>query len=263
MGIALLIAVTYWAIFVVDESFSWQTLVRPIVTGPIVGLVLGDVKAGCIMGGLLEAVYMGIVSVGGGAPADAFGATIICTTFVINGGLSNEAALALALPIGTLTARLGQLDVPMHAYFVQLFDKYIEKGDTKKFCTLQRCYRLFTRTFKILVIFLAVWIGADNVQLVFDYLPAFILDGLTVAGGLLPAVGLGILTSMIFNKQQGAWLFIGFALSAYLGLGTMAVAIIAGCAAVLTFFNDSEAQSHYAVENVARQDLEKEEDFFS
>lgn len=264
MGIALMIALTYWAIFVVDESCSWQALVRPIVTGPIVGLVLGDLPTGCIMGGLLEAIYMGIVSVGGGAPADAFGATVICTTFVINGGLSTEAALALALPIGTLTARITQLVLPMHAYFVRVFEKYLEKGDTRKFCILQQAYRFcIARLFQTITIFLAVWLGAENVQQVFNYLPAFILDGLKVAGGLLPAVGLGILTSMIFNKQQGAWLFVGFALSAYLGLGTMAVAILAGCAAIIIFYNDVEMQSKLQSITVNTIKDTGEEDFFS
>lgn len=264
MGTALFVALTYWLIFVIDESFSWQALVRPIVTGPIVGLVLGDLETGCIMGGMLEAVYMGIVSVGGGAPADAFGATVICTTFVISGGLSMEAGLALALPIGTLTARIPQLILPIHAYFVLKFEKYAEEGDTKKFCRLQQAYRfIVARLVQTIVIFFAIWIGADNVQAVFDYLPEFILQGLTVAGGLLPAVGLGILTSMIFNKQQGAWLFIGFALSAYLGLGTMAVAILAGCAAVITFFNDSELQNTMAVKSIAVGSDGDEEDFFS
>lgn len=265
MGTAIFVALTYWLIFVVDESFSWQALVRPIVTGPIVGLVLGDLQTGCIMGGMLEAVYMGIVSVGGGAPADAFGSTVICTTFVISGGLSMEAGLALALPIGTLTARIPQLILPLHAYFVLKFEKYLETGDTKKFCILQQAYRfVIARSVHTAVIFFAVWIGAENVQAVFDYLPEFILQGLKVAGGLLPAVGLGILTSMIFNKQHGAWLFIGFVLSAYLGLGTMAVAILAGCAAVITFFSDSELQNMLASRKMAAQtDDAGEEDFFS
>lgn len=264
MGTAFFIAITYWLIFVIDESFSWQALVRPIVTGPIVGLVLGDLETGCIMGGLLEAVYMGIVSVGGGAPADAFGSTVICVSFVISGGLSMEAGLALALPIGTLTARIPQLILPLHAYFVLKFEKYLETGDTKKFCILQQAYRfMISKSVQTVVIFFAIWIGAENVQAVFDYLPKFILQGLSVAGGLLPAVGLGILTSMIFNKQQGAWLFIGFVLSAYIGLGTMAVAILAGCAAVITFFSDSELQSALATRKPALAEDTIEEDFFS
>lgn len=259
METALIVAMAYWAIFVLDESFSWQALVRPIVTGPIIGLVLGDLQTGAIMGGLIEAIFLGIVSVGGGAPADAFGSTIICTTFVIRGGIPMEAGLALAFPIGTLTARISQLVLPMHAYLVRVFEKFAENGESKKFVTLQQAYRFcFSRLFHSITIFLAIWFGAERVQSVFDYLPTFVLDGLGVAGGMLPAVGLGILTSMILNKRQGAFLFIGFALSAYLDLGTMAVAILAGAVAVIVFFNDAELQSKLG----ASKTKEIGEDFF-
>lgn len=258
MKIALLVAFTYWAIFVIDESFSWQAMVRPIVTAPIVGMILGDVKTGIIMGGLLEAIFMGIVSVGGGAPADAFGSTVISTTFVITGGLSMEAGLALAFPIGTLTGRLSQIALPMHALLIKVFEGYVEKGDTKSYRRLQQAYRfLFSRLLHTITIFFAVWIGADAVAGVFNALPPFVLDGLRVAANLLPALGLGILASMIFNKEQGAFLFLGFAMAAYLGLDTMAVAIIAGSVAVLSFFSDVKAKQN--IVTVAND----EEDFFS
>jgi len=254
MYTALIIAMTYWVIFVVDESFSWQALVRPIVTGPIVGLILGDLRTGIIMGGSLEAIYMGVVSIGGGAPADAFGSTIICVTYVISGGLSVEAGLALAFPIGTLTARLGQLVLPMHAYLIKIFEKYVEAGDTKGYVRLQQAYRfLFSRLFHTITIFLAIWIGADTVTKVFDVLPPFVLSGLSIAGGLLPALGLGILTTMIWNNELGAFIAIGFAMSAYLGLDTMAIAIIGGAIAVLVFFADAKS----------RNNNKEEEDLFS
>lgn len=42
---------------------------RPIVTGPIVGLILGDVHTGIVMGASLELVMMGIVGIGAGHAA--------------------------------------------------------------------------------------------------------------------------------------------------------------------------------------------------
>lgn len=279
MKLALIVAFTYWAIFVVDESFGWQAFVRPIVCGPIIGFVLGDLKTGCEIGASLEAIYMGIVSVGGGSPADAFGATIICTTFVIDGGLSRGAALALAFPIGTLTQQVTQLALPMHGYFVKKFDQYAAAGDTKKFAFLQQSYRfLIARLFQTTVIFLAILLGAKSVSAVFDFLPKFILTGLTVSGNMLPVVGMGILLSMIWNKEAGAFLFVGFALTAYLKLDTMAVAVFAACIAVIVFFNDSGLQEKLAglkahqkavpaandnASDSNQNNSEDEEDFFS
>lgn len=42
---------------------------RPIVMGPLVGLVLGDVNAGLAVGATLELAFMGNVTIGSGAAA--------------------------------------------------------------------------------------------------------------------------------------------------------------------------------------------------
>jgi len=258
MTTALIVALTYYVIYVVDNSLAWQALVRPIVTGPIVGLVLGDLQTGIIMGGLIEAIYMGVVSIGGGAPADAFGATVITVAFVISGGLSLEAGLALAFPIGTLTSRLNQLIIPMHGFFIGIFEKFSAEGNTRGYAIMHQSYRFFARSIHLVVIFLAVWLGAEAVTNVFNQLPPYAVAGLQIAGRMLPAVGLGILTSMIFNKELGGFFFVGYVLSAYMGLGTMGIAILAGGVAVVFFYIDVEKNSKLA-SNTAKNDGE---DFF-
>jgi len=238
---ALLCALVYYGVFVLDEAFSWQALTRPIVYGPIVGLVLGDLYTGCVMGAYLEAIYMGIISAGGGSPADNKSAAVICTAFVIAGGLSTDAAVALAIPIGTIMAALTKLIVPIHTAGVALFERYAAEGNSKAFCRLQNVYRFIVpQTIQTLVVFFAVWFGAGAVSSAFNALPQFIITGLGVAGNLMPALGLGILLSMTFEKRYLPWLVIGFALSAYAGLSTIAIAVLAGSAAILVFYQDSE-----------------------
>lgn len=265
--VAFAAAAVYWVVFVCDESLSWQTFVRPIVIGPIMGLVLGDLTTGCIMGASFEAIYLGIISAGGGAPADAYSATIICTTFVIAGGLSQEAATALAIPVGTIMNMLGRLIVPIHTIPIAYFEKWAKEGNTKAYCRLQQAYRfLIPRTIQTCVVFIAVFAGSDAMTAVFAQMPQFILDGLQVAGNFMPALGLGILLSMTFKIKYLPWLFIGFGLSAYAGLSTIAIAVFAACAAVLTFFQDSELKERFAAVSAAPASAgadNDEEDFFA
>ena len=47
---ALLAALVYYAFNIMDCLLGWQVLVRPIVLGPMVGLVLGDFKTGITWG---------------------------------------------------------------------------------------------------------------------------------------------------------------------------------------------------------------------
>ncbi len=41
---------------------------RPVVMGPLVGLILGDVYTGLLVGGTLELVWMGMVPLAGAQP---------------------------------------------------------------------------------------------------------------------------------------------------------------------------------------------------
>ena len=259
LSIALKVALTYWGIFVLDETFAWQTLVRPIVTGPIMGFVLGDIQTGIIMGAALEGVYMGIVNTGGAAPADAFSATVICVAFVIAGGMDMEAGLALALPIGTLMRQCGPLAQPIHGYFVKVFEGYLSRGDTKRFERLQRVYRfLFSRLVHTIVIFFSIAIGVENVEKVMTSLPGFILSGLSAAGSMLPAVGIAVLLTMTWTKELGAFFVFFYVFAAYLGLDSMAVALIGISIAVIAFFIDAENKR-----NKSDVISTEEEDFFA
>lgn len=263
---ALIVSLVYYFIYVLNDSgASSFGFFRPIFTAPVVGLLLGDFRTGLIMGAELEAIYMGIVGFGGSTPADATSAACICTAYVIIGGMDIDAAMALALPFGTIIARANQLSTPLQAYFVPKFQKYAEAGDDKKYICAHLAYRfLISKSLQAIAIFLAVWLGANRITTALGYLPDFVMNGLTVAGGLLPAVGLGVLCSLTLNLKQAAWLFVGFAMAAYLGLGNMAIAIFGGAAALLTFFRETRepetAPAAVTTEDKADSD---EEDFFN
>lgn len=64
---------------------GWYTITRPLVSGMIVGLILGDMKQGIIMGVAIQTVYIAMVTPGGQMPADlnfvAFPAIAPCDAF--------------------------------------------------------------------------------------------------------------------------------------------------------------------------------------
>ena len=104
---------------------------RPLVLGPLVGLILGDFTTGIIIGASLELVMMGVVGIGSATPPDTVSGTILATAFAITSGLDVSAAVALALPIATLGQLVGILDRTANAYFVSMADKAAERGDYK------------------------------------------------------------------------------------------------------------------------------------
>ena len=90
---------------------------RPLVLGPLVGLILGDFVTGIIVGGSLELVMMGVVGIGSATPPDTISGAILATAFAIVSKLDISAAVALALPIATLGQLIGILDRTLNSYF--------------------------------------------------------------------------------------------------------------------------------------------------
>ena len=102
------------------ELIGFTMLNRPIVIGPLVGLFLGDLHTGVIIGASLEAVFMGVVNIGGASAAEPGIATAVGTAFAIMLGKGSEVALTLALPIGILGL---QIKTVLYIFIVGMFAK--------------------------------------------------------------------------------------------------------------------------------------------
>ena len=77
-----------------------------------------------------------------------------------------------------------------------------------------------------LVAFLGILFGSDAVSTLMDAIPDVVMNGLTVCGGLLPAVGMAMLMKMLWDKKICMFYFLGFVLSAYMNLPLIAIAVI-------------------------------------
>lgn len=49
---------------------GWYTLGRPLVSGLVIGIIMGDVLTGIILGGAIQMLYIGLVTPGSAMPAD-------------------------------------------------------------------------------------------------------------------------------------------------------------------------------------------------
>ena len=61
-------------------------LERPLVLGPIIGLILGDFGTGLFVGASLELVFMGAQAIGGSVPSNVAIASALGTTAAILSG---------------------------------------------------------------------------------------------------------------------------------------------------------------------------------
>ena len=136
------------------ELVGFTMLNRPIVIGPLVGLFLGDLHTGVIIGASLEAVFMGVVNIGGASAAEPGIATAVGTAFAIMLGKGSEVALTLALPIGIRS---------LHLYCRYVCKNLRPSGGRRKRKT-DRCSSLWALGCKLVFIFL-VRIFRDPVRI--------------------------------------------------------------------------------------------------
>lgn len=208
--------------------FGQQMLERPLVTGPLVGLILGDLQTGIIVGSSIELVMMGIAGIGATTPPDVVAGGILGTAFAIMSGLSVEAAIALALPIAMLAQSLGILDRTINGVFNHWADKSAEVGDYKgvEKAYWSGAFLFFLTSFT--VVFLGAFLGSTVIGGFVESIPQFVLDGLKAASGMLPALGIAILMQLIMDKSNAGFLVLGFVLAAIMGVSTTGIALIAG-----------------------------------
>lgn len=223
------------------ESFlGYGQFGRPIISGVVVGWALGDVETGLMVGATLELAFIGNFAIGGALPPDIYTGGILAAAFAITTDTGVEGALALALPIATLALLLKNVVYIFgRGYFVHKADKYAEEGNDKKVARMH-VYGNLVYTIPIaLLTGLAFKFGGDTVKVILDAVPAFIMKGLTVASGILPALGFAMLASMIMNKKVAPYFFLGFAITAYLQIPVLGIAIFAIIIAYLVVNSNS------------------------
>lgn len=200
---------------------------RPIVTGTLVGVILGDVTMGLTLGATLELFYMGSISMGAYIPPDDLVGGILATAFAIHGGLSAETALTLSMPIAVLSMGFKNVIYALATFICSYADKFAEKGNTAGINIIHFGISAIKMLNSFLWCFLGYYLGVDAVVATINGLPSQIVDGLSVAGGILPAMGFALLLNMVLNKKSIPFYFLGFILAASFGASILTVLMIA------------------------------------
>jgi len=201
-------------------------LQRPIVLGPLVGLVMGDMQAGIIMGATLELAMIGAISVGAYNPPDLISGTILGVSLAISSGAGADAALTLGIPIATVMLAVDTaFGQPIMLFFIHRCDKHAETGNIKAFNRSMFIAGYAQSIFGIICIPLAFYFGADAVAKLLGVIPEFVQTGMDITAALLPALGFAMLAQTMMNKKVAPFFFIGFFLVAYLKISTTGVAI--------------------------------------
>lgn len=240
---ALLIAL--WAgIAGIDLFNGLFHIHRPVFTGMVVGVILGDVKTGLITGATLELIWMGAVPLAGAQPPNVVIGGIIGTAFAILANVDPKIAVGIAVPFAV--AMQGAITLVFTAFspLMHKADEYAEDANTKGIEKINYAGMLILFVLNAIIAFLPVYFGADVAEAVVAKMPEWLIGGLEVAGGIMPAIGFAMLLKIMYKKEYMAFLIIGFVLVAYFELPILAVALIGLAVALYDYYiNNSKGKS--------------------
>lgn len=229
---------------------------RALVLSFGVGIVCGDLKTALQCGAIAELAFMGFgVGAGGTVPPNPIGPGIIGTLMAITmDGVTPESALSLSIPFAVAIQFLQTAIYTVRAGAPESANNALKKQDFGKF----RLHSNLTILLFALVGFLLGFLGAysmDTLSKLVALVPAWLLKGLTVAGGMLPAIGFAMIMSVMLKKEVVPFALLGYFLAAYLGVPVIGIAIV-GTVFALKHYNDA---GNVAVAQAATEEVEHDD----
>ncbi len=227
IGLALLLSIVGGLAYLGRRIGGDSQFERPIVLAPIVGLILGDVTTGIKIGGTLELIFIGAAAIGGAVPPNVVMATVLGTTFAIRNDQGVEAALLVAIPTAVLAVAFELLAKGSCSFLVHRADAAAEEANGRKILGVVWIGNAIHFFAYAVPLFLALYYGESAVKTMTDALDGRANDALSAAAAILPAVGFGILLTVLYTRALFPLFLVGFALAAYTDFTVIGVALVA------------------------------------
>lgn len=200
---------------------------RPVVLGPLVGLILGDLHTGILTGGTLELVWMGLAPLAGAQPPNVIIGTIVGTAFAITTGVKPEVAVGVAVPFAVAVQMGITFLFSIMSGVMSRADRMAASADTKGIERINYLALLALGVFYFLCAFMPIYFGAEHAKTAIDVLPERLIEGLGVAGGIMPAIGFAVLLKIMMKNAYIPYFILGFVGAAWLKLPVLAIAAAA------------------------------------
>lgn len=231
-----ILALSLYAFIAINDIIHCDLgLNRPIIAGFFAGAVMGDVVLGLSIGATLQLMVLGVSSFGGSSIPDFMSAALIGTALSVIAGKGMEFGIGLAVPVGMLLVQLDVFARFLNTFIQHRADVYAENCELEK---IERVHVLGLFTWglsRAIPVAVCLIFGSEITQAMIKIMPDWLMSGLKVAGGLLPAVGIAILLKYLPTKKYIPFLLFGFVLAAYLKIPMLGVAIAGAAFSILVY----------------------------
>jgi len=207
---------------------------RPLIACTLTGLVLGDLRAGIILGGSLELIALGWMNIGAAQSPDSALASVIATILVVIGGQDTQAGIAIALPVAVAGQVLTVIVRTITVAFQHAADRAAEDAAFNKIIFIHFS-ALIMQAMRVAIpaTVVAAFADANAVKTFLDSIPSVITGGLAVAGGMIVVVGYAMVLNMMSIPYLMPFFYLGFVVAGYLDFSLLAFGAIGLIAALL------------------------------
>lgn len=246
--ISIIVGIDFW----LEGLFIF----RPIIVCTLTGLILGDLQLGLLAGGLTELAFAGLTPAGGTQPPNPVLAGVMTTVIAYTTGKDAATAIGLALPFSFLMQYIILFYYSAFSFFMNKADKCADNSDIKGLVRLNILTTLIVALTYGVVVFLSAYVAQDAMQALVNSMPNWLTHGFEIAGGILPAVGFGMLLKVMLKKQYIPFLMIGFVVASFVHYSNLLpVAVVGAAFALFTYNLDKDKESMIIKSNNKEDDL--------
>lgn len=223
ISIVQAVLIGLWTAFCFSGMLLGLYTNRCIVLSLGVGVILGDIQTALAVGAISELAYMGFgVGAGGTVPPNPigpgiFGTLMAITTVAAKDKITPEAALALSTPIAVGIQFLQTATYTAFAGSPEAAKKALQKGNMKAF-KIAANGTIWAFAGLGFLLGLVGALSMETLTSLFAMIPPVLLNGLTLAGKMLPAIGFAMILSVMAKKELIPYIILGYVLAVYFGL---------------------------------------------
>lgn len=237
---ALIVGIDFWL-----EALY---IFRPLIVCTLAGAILGDVQTGLITGALTELAFTGLTPIGGTQPPNPVLAGIMTTVIAHSTGVDAKTAIGLGLPFSFLMQYIILFYYSAFSFFMQKADCYAKEGDTGSLGRLNLMLTGIVAVTYAAVTFLCTYVSQGAMQSLVQSMPGWLTHGFEVAGGVLPAVGFGLLLKVMMKTPFIPFFIVGFLFVTFIPVqNLLPVAVLGAAFAVYEYFNQQKKAAAQAV----------------
>ena len=229
---------------------------EPVITGFLVGLIMGDVTKGLMIGGALQLMWMGATNIGPTAGLDIGSGGTIGAAVALMTGSDLEVAVAFAIPVAVVVQMVNILKMTTFSGLMHKADAYIDEGNEAKVIGIHFLCGIFTFLIYWSFTFVVLYFGEGVINTIVNGIPGWVHNGLGAVAVVLPAMGFALLLNLLWEIKLVPFFAIGFIAAAYLGMDMVGVCALSVAIASIMYMIKKDGTTQEVVAVAANDEWE-------